>query len=113
MGFAVVESGVCGELFGFVGVVFDVDVEGAPVETVFPEESVATVFPDESVVHVLGGPVGGVEPAGGVPAVAPAGGAGPAGGGELAVPSKNSYDFPCSFRKTKAQAIKSAMPIKK
>jgi hypothetical protein len=123
VGFAVVEPGVCGVSFGFVGVVFDVDVEGAPVEgapvegapveTVFPEESVATVFPDESVVPVLGGPVGGVEPAGGVPAVAPAGGAGPAGGGELAVPSKNSYDFPCSFRKTKAQAIKSAMPIKK
>jgi hypothetical protein len=125
VGFAVVEPGVWGELLGFVGVVFDVDVLGAdppvpapaavPVVTVFPEAS--TLFPDESVVPVLGdpvlgGPVGGVEPAGGVPAVAPAGRVAPAGG-EPAVPSKNSYDFSCSFRKTIAQAIKSATPIKK
>jgi len=112
VGFAVVEPGVWGELLGFVGVVFDVDVLGADPPVPAPAAvPVVTVFPDESVVPVLGdpvlgGPVGGVEPAGGVPAVAPA-------GGEPAVPSKNSYDFSCSFRKTIAQAIKSATPIKK
>ena len=57
VGFAVVEPGVCGELFGFVAVVFDVVVPGVPppvpapaavpVFTVFPEAS--TLFPDESV----------------------------------------------------------------
>ena len=51
VGFAVVEPGVCGELFGFVAVVFDVDVVGDPPPVPAPAAvPVVTVFPDESVV---------------------------------------------------------------